>query len=102
MYPSELTRTNYEILHFNLLCLKSKVKLMGSPFSLAVCSRSITSEPTGNFHDNKYGGYAIEGDLDAMSFNFAASTFPKLMTFRFLRWIQNLHDSAWNHGILYA
>jgi len=31
-----------------------------------------------------------------------ASTIPKWRTFKLLRWMQNLHQSTWDHEILYA
>jgi hypothetical protein len=52
------------------------------------------------FHEIQYGGHAIEGDLDAVLFNPVSSTIPKWRTFKLLRWVQNLHQSTWNHEIL--
>jgi hypothetical protein len=50
----------------------------------------------------RYGGHATEGDLDAILFNPVASTIPKWRMFKLLRWMQNVHQSMWDHGILYA
>jgi hypothetical protein len=44
----------------------------------------------------------MEGDLDAVLFNPVPSTFPKWRTFKRLRWMQNLHQSTWDHEILYT
>jgi hypothetical protein len=54
------------------------------------------------FHELQYGGYVIEGDLNAIIFNPVASNIPKWRTFKLLRWIQNLHQSTWDHAILFA
>jgi hypothetical protein len=35
-------------------------------------------------------------------FNPIASTIPKWPKFNLLRWMQNFHQSTWDHGILYA
>jgi hypothetical protein len=35
-------------------------------------------------------------------FNPVASAVPKWRTFKFLRWMQNLHQLTWDHGMLYA
>jgi hypothetical protein len=47
-------------------------------------------------------GHAIEGDLESMIFNSLHSTIPKLLTFKLLRWMQNLHQCTPDHAILYA
>jgi hypothetical protein len=49
-----------------------------------------------------YGCDAIEGDLDATLSNPVPSTVPNWQTFRLLRWMQNVHQSALGHQILYA
>jgi hypothetical protein len=43
---------------------------------------------------------AIEDDLDYIPHNPIASTIPKWRTFKLLRWMQNLHQSAWDLDIL--
>jgi hypothetical protein len=53
-----------------------------------------------DFNEIQYGGHAIEGDLDAVFFNPVPSTIPKWRTFKLLRWMQNLHQSTWDHAIL--
>jgi hypothetical protein len=45
-------------------------------------------------HENQQGGHAIECDPDAIIFNPIASTILKWRTFKLLRWMQNLHQSA--------
>jgi hypothetical protein len=74
--------------------------------SLSVClSPLITFEPIGRFLLNseiQEGGHAIEDDLDAVLFNPVPSTIPKRRTFKLLRWMQNLHQSTWDHEILYT
>jgi hypothetical protein len=55
-----------------------------------------------DFYEIQYGGHAIEGDLDAVLFNPVSSTIPKWRTFKLLRWMQNLHQSTWDHEILYT
>jgi hypothetical protein len=44
----------------------------------------------------------MEDDLDAVLFNPVPSTIPKWRTFRLPRWMQNLHQSTWDHEILYT
>jgi len=46
--------------------------------------------------------HAIEGDLDAILFNFVASTIKTWQTFRLLRWMQNFHQSKWDYEISYG
>jgi hypothetical protein len=55
-----------------------------------------------DFYEIKQEGHAIEGDLDAVRFNPVPSTIPKWRTFKLLRWMQNLHQSTWDHEILYT
>jgi hypothetical protein len=55
-----------------------------------------------DFYEIQYGGHAIEGDLDAVLFNAVPSTIPKWRTFKLLKWMQNLHQSTWDRGILYT
>jgi hypothetical protein len=55
-----------------------------------------------DFYEIQYGGHAIEGDLDAVLYNPLISTIPKWQTFKLLRWMQNLHQSTWEHEILYT
>jgi hypothetical protein len=54
------------------------------------------------FCEIQLGGYAVEGYLEALYFSPIASPIPKLQTFRLLTWMQNFHQSMWDHGILYA
>jgi hypothetical protein len=71
---------------FSLLSLKRKVRLMRSPVCLSVCvSPPITFEPIGGF-----------------LWNSVPSTIPKWRTFILLRWMQNLLQLTWDHGILYT
>jgi hypothetical protein len=53
-------------------------------------------------YEIQWGGHAIEGGLNAVLFNPVPSTIPKWWTFRLLRWMQNLHQSTWDHEILYT
>jgi hypothetical protein len=55
-----------------------------------------------DFYEIQYGGHVIEGDLDAVLFNPVTSTIPKWRTLKRLRWMQNLHQSTWEHAILYT
>jgi hypothetical protein len=55
-----------------------------------------------DFYEIQWGGHAIEGDIDAVLFNPVLSAIPKWRTFKLLRWMQNLHQSMWDHGILYT
>jgi hypothetical protein len=41
-----------------------------------------------DFYEIQYGGYATEGDLNAIMFNAVAATIPKRRTFELLRWLQ--------------
>jgi hypothetical protein len=47
-----------------------------------------------DFHEIQKGGHAIEGDVDAMTFNIIASTILKWQRFKPLRWMQNLPQIA--------
>jgi hypothetical protein len=38
----------------------------------------------------------------AINFKPVASIVPKWWTFRLLRWMQNLHQSTWDHEVLYS
>jgi hypothetical protein len=49
-----------------------------------------------------YGGLSTEVDLDVIIYNYVSSTIPKWHTLKFLRWMQNLPQSTWDHKILYA
>jgi hypothetical protein len=49
-----------------------------------------------DFLEDYIGGHAIEGDLVSMVFDLLASSVIKWQTFKLLRWVQNLHQSAWN------
>jgi hypothetical protein len=62
--------------------------------SLSVCPPLIT-------YEIQLGGHAIEGGLDAVLFNPVPLTIPKWRTFKLLRLMQNLHQSTWDHEILY-
>jgi hypothetical protein len=53
-----------------------------------------------DFKEIWWEGHATEGDLNAIIFNSAASANPKWQTFK-PRWMQNFHQSTWNHEILY-
>jgi hypothetical protein len=74
---------------------------MRSP-SLCVCPQHQLLNQLAHFHEMRYGGHATEGDLDAILFNPVASTIPKWWMFKLLRWMQNVHQSMWDHGILYS
>jgi hypothetical protein len=54
------------------------------------------------FYEIRQGAHTVEGDLNTMLFNRMASTVPKMRTFRLLWWMQNLQQSTWEHGVLYA
>jgi hypothetical protein len=64
---------------------------------LSVCLPLITFQLTARFHKIQNGDHATEDDLNAIIFNFVASTVPKWQTFILLRWMQNLHQSTWDH-----
>jgi hypothetical protein len=55
-----------------------------------------------DFYEIRWKGHAIEGDLDAIIFNAVAATIPKWQTFKLVRWMQNLHQSTYDHEILYS
>jgi hypothetical protein len=48
------------------------------------------------------GGHIIEVELYTILCNPVASTILEYQTFRLLRWVQNLHQSVWDHDILCA
>jgi hypothetical protein len=54
------------------------------------------------FYEIQYGGHAIEGDLETVLINPVPSTIPKWRMFKLLRWMQNSHQSTWDHEILYT
>jgi hypothetical protein len=55
-----------------------------------------------DFCEIQYGDHAIEGDLDAVLINPVSLPISKWRTFKLLRWMQNLHQSTWDHETLYA
>jgi hypothetical protein len=63
-------------------------------------SPSKSSFETISNYESEYGGYATEGNIDAIGFNHVASTIQTWPTFRLLRWVQNLHQSKWDHEIV--
>jgi hypothetical protein len=50
-----------------------------------------------DFHDIQQGGHAIEDDPDAIILNLVTLTVPKWWRLKLLRWMQNLHQSKWEH-----
>jgi hypothetical protein len=48
------------------------------------------------------GCHAIENDLDDVIFNAVALNIPKWHMLKLARYLQNLHQSMWGHGILGA
>jgi hypothetical protein len=73
--------------------------------SLSVCPPPpppITCEPIGRFLWNSVGRSCHWTDLDVVLINPVLSTIPKWRTFKLLRWMQNLHQSTWDHEILYT
>jgi hypothetical protein len=61
----------------------------------------ITLQPTDRFYEIPYEGYTIEIDFDPIFFILHLQPF-KNDVFRLLKWMQNLHQSTWDHEILYA
>jgi hypothetical protein len=57
-----------------------------------VCVSLSTFEPNSRFYEIQQEGHATEGDLNATTFNPAASTIKKWWTFKLLIWMQNLHQ----------
>jgi hypothetical protein len=55
-----------------------------------------------DLYEIQYGGHVIEGNLDVIHFNSVLSSISKWRSFKLLRWMKNLHQSTWDHGILYA
>jgi hypothetical protein len=55
-----------------------------------------------DFYEIQHGGHAIEGDLDSVFINPVPSTITKWRTFKLLKWMQNLHQSTWDHESLYT
>jgi hypothetical protein len=73
---------------------------MRSPVFPSVCPPpQITLNQVVDLYEIQLGGHAIEGDLDAVLFNPVPSTITKWRTFELLRWMQNLHQSTWDHEI---
>jgi hypothetical protein len=75
---------------------------MRSPVSLSVCPPQYLLNQLVDFYEVQWWGHAIESDLDAVLFNPVPSTIPKWQTFKLLRWMKNLHQSTWDHKILYT
>jgi hypothetical protein len=44
----------------------------------------------------------MKSDFEAIFSILVASTIPKWLKFKFHRWMQKLHQSTWEHAILYA
>jgi hypothetical protein len=57
--------------------------------------------PRTSCYQTQQGGHATEGDLDAILFNPVASI-PKWRKSKLMRWIQNLHQSTWDHKGLFG
>jgi hypothetical protein len=62
-----------------------------------VCHSLITFNQLVDFHEIQQGCYAIKGDIDAIISDLVALTVKKWRTFKLLRWMQNLHQSKWEH-----
>jgi hypothetical protein len=69
---------------FSLLS-KNESRLIKSPVCLSVCSPLMTFKPLGNLHEIWYGGNAVQGDLDAVTFNPTASIILKLLRFKVVK-----------------
>jgi hypothetical protein len=98
-YCSTFSFLFYNVLFFSLLSLKGNVRLMTST-SLSVCVFPLLNQL--HFYEIRYGGHAIENDLDDILPNPAPSAIPKWRTFKLMRWMQNLQQSMWDHEILFA
>jgi hypothetical protein len=84
---------------------KRKVRLMRSPACLSVCvppPPQITFEPISRFLWNSVGRSRHWRWLRRQTFNPVPLTIPKWRTFKLLRWMQKLHQSTWDHKILYT
>jgi hypothetical protein len=80
--------------------LQEILRLMGSR---SVCLSPLsTFEQVSRFYEIQWGGHAIEDDVDIILSNNVASTIPKWRPFELQRWLQNLHQSKWNHEIVYG
>jgi hypothetical protein len=55
-----------------------------------------------DIYEIQKSGYAIDDDLKAIIFNPVATAIQKWGPFKLLRWLQNFHQSTWNHEALYA
>jgi hypothetical protein len=55
-----------------------------------------------DFYEIQLGGHAIEDDLEAVLFNPVPSIITKWRTLKLLRRMQNLHQSTWEHELLYT
>jgi hypothetical protein len=84
---------------FTVLCLKRKVRLMRL-FCPSVCPLKKLNQLV-DFHGIQYGGHVIKAGIDCVLFNLVPLTNSK-WTFKLLRWMQHLYQSAWGHEILYA
>jgi hypothetical protein len=78
---------------------------MRSPVCLSVCvcppPQQLLNQLV-DFYEIQLGGHAIEGDFDAVLTNLVPSSIPKWRAFKLLRCMQNLHQSTWDHEILYT
>jgi hypothetical protein len=76
---------------------------MRSPICPSVCvSPLITFYPIGRVSWNSVGRSCHWRRSRRLTFNPVPSTIPKWRTFKLLRWMQNLHQSTWDHEILYT
>jgi hypothetical protein len=91
-----------KIFTLNILAcfLERRARHMKSPFYMTF--PLISFGPIGGFYEIQQGGNAVEGYFSAMLFYPVASTVTKWRTYKFLRWIQSLHQTAWGHYILCA
>jgi hypothetical protein len=67
---------------------------MRLPSCLCVCLPYQLLSQLLDVYEIQYGGHVIEDDLDAVAFNAVAAIIQKWRTFRFFRWMQNLHKSS--------
>jgi hypothetical protein len=83
----------------SLLSLKRKVRSPVCP-SVCVSPHQQLLNQLVDFYEIQKEGHAIEVDLDVVLFNPVPSSIPKWRTFKLLRWMENLHQSTWDHEIL--
>jgi hypothetical protein len=99
-YVAQYFRLDFNVVFF----LKEKAGLRNH---LPLCGSVVVSHhqllnQLIDFYDIRQGGHFIECDPEAVIPSPVATTIQKWRTIKLLRWIQNLHQSAWDNEMLHV